>query len=191
MCSKNINLPVDSWERVCFMQHYGIKTRFLDWTNDFDIALFFAFEGWNPEEKTNNGIATVWVLDPNLLNTLSSISNMGDPILKVVYPKKEEKFNFLNFLNANSNDWDGSLAMDLTQNLISTPNKRIKIQKGKFTIHNSKFDLESELAFKKDFGKSTQKLYVDDVLLRIDLHPSIYQEVSEYLTNKNITHSTV
>lgn len=41
------------------MQHYGVKTRFLDWSYSFQVALFFA-------TYTEN--ARLWILDPHLLN---------------------------------------------------------------------------------------------------------------------------
>lgn len=54
----------DDWQLLFLMQHYGIPTRFLDWTENPAIALFFALSS----AKKNNGTymedAAVWLLDP-------------------------------------------------------------------------------------------------------------------------------
>lgn len=56
-------LPADKWEWYFLMQHYGVPTRLLDWTENALIALYFAVEG-HPRDCD----AGVWVLDPTWLN---------------------------------------------------------------------------------------------------------------------------
>lgn len=191
----DVQIPKSSWERICFMQHYGVKTRFLDWSTSFDVALFFAFEGWNPTAKNPiDRIATVWVLDPNTLNTLGNIPPQNSTNSRILVPKKdEEQYSYTKFMNHRINDLVGTLAVDLSDSLSedSVPNKRIKAQKGVFTLHETKFDLESELAFKGDYGKPHQKAYTLDALQRIDLHPDLYDEVKAYLNNKGLLHSKI
>ncbi|EPC8419954.1 FRG domain-containing protein [Bacillus wiedmannii] len=191
----SVPIPSNSWERVCFMQHYGVKTKFLDWSKSFDIALFFAFEGWNPLAKNpDERIATVWVLEPNILNLLSGRPSSRPRESSILVPKKdEENYSYAKFLDSKINNLEGSLAIDLTNNLStdSEPNKRIKAQKGVFTMHETTLDLESELTFRKDYGKSHQKTYVDETLRRIDLKPELYNEVKDYLNNKKLLHHTI
>lgn len=60
-------LPEDisPWSLAISMQHHGLPTRLLDWTDSFAVALFFAL-------REGKGNPCVWVLDPYLLNeTLS------------------------------------------------------------------------------------------------------------------------
>lgn len=70
----------DDWESLFLMQHYGIPTRLLDWTENPLIALFFAV--MSAKRKYIKGImkyqhpAVVWILDPIVWNrhALESVS---------------------------------------------------------------------------------------------------------------------
>lgn len=61
--------PVDEWEWMFLLQHYGVPTRLLDWTEAPLVALFFAVE----EEKHQGEDGAVWCLLPTQLNTLANI----------------------------------------------------------------------------------------------------------------------
>lgn len=56
-------LPDDIIELTILAQHYGIKTRLLDWTQDIRIALYFACENGNDEETK----AAIWCIDARWL----------------------------------------------------------------------------------------------------------------------------
>jgi hypothetical protein len=51
----------NSWSVAFLMQHYGLPTRLLDWTESFSVALYFALKNARDE-------AAVWILDPFKLN---------------------------------------------------------------------------------------------------------------------------
>jgi hypothetical protein len=57
--------PRNAWEWYFLMQHYSAPTRLLDWTEDPQIALYFALM-----ESEAYQDAAVWVLDPWRLNKL-------------------------------------------------------------------------------------------------------------------------
>lgn len=54
----------DSWSIAFAMQHHGMPTRLLDWSDTFSVALHFALSGH--EEKDAD--AAIWILDPFKLN---------------------------------------------------------------------------------------------------------------------------
>jgi hypothetical protein len=59
-------LPEDptGWSHLFAMQHHGMPTRLLDWTESFGVALYFAM-------RSGTGDAAIWVLDPFALNAQS------------------------------------------------------------------------------------------------------------------------
>jgi hypothetical protein len=58
--------PADDFEWIFLMQHYGVRTRLLDWTTDPLIALYFATSG---DQPSGHGInATVFAMDPVEVN---------------------------------------------------------------------------------------------------------------------------
>jgi len=61
------------WNRYILMQHYGINTRLLDWTENAILALFFAIS----DKSTFQDDSKVWILLPTILNdfTIKRIIN--------------------------------------------------------------------------------------------------------------------
>ncbi len=55
----------DDWELLFLMQHHGVPTRLLDWTENPYIALYFALSSCNKDPKTDSyPDCCVWSLDP-------------------------------------------------------------------------------------------------------------------------------
>jgi hypothetical protein len=63
--------PQTNWEQLFAMQHYGVPTRLLDWTENAITAAYFAADH-DPRrcecEREAECRPTVWVLDPVALN---------------------------------------------------------------------------------------------------------------------------
>jgi hypothetical protein len=76
----------DSWEALFFMQHYGVPTRLLDWTENPLTALHFALMHSSARKvgtNTNLKESVIWVLDPVAWNqtALSDISYSGGALV--------------------------------------------------------------------------------------------------------------
>jgi FRG domain len=57
--------PSDHWERYFLMEHYGVPTRLLDWSDGALVALYFALKSVKGSHD-----AAVYILDPWWLNKL-------------------------------------------------------------------------------------------------------------------------
>jgi len=114
--------PLHQVEWLFVMQHYGMPTRLLDWTESHLHALYFALASGG-----GHGDACVWVLDPWALNRLTigqatipaSSSRMFD-----TYALNLEKSPYQRHISANL-----PVAIRPLQN-----NPRMIAQKGTFTI---------------------------------------------------------
>lgn len=60
------------WDLLFLMQHFGVPTRLLDWTENPYIALYFALSSARSDYSTGSEVftkdAAVWVLDPLMWN---------------------------------------------------------------------------------------------------------------------------
>jgi len=66
--------PQNDWEQLFAMQHFGVPTRLLDWSENAVMAAFFAADHdvGRCECDGHDCCPTLWVLDPNELNHRNS-----------------------------------------------------------------------------------------------------------------------
>jgi len=150
---------VSTFEWMCLMQHYGLPTRLLDWSEGILPALYFAVTDYGEGSKRTDGI--VYCLNPFNLNEIALVYDVGalagpdseDVILRAetVYCEKIEDIK-ANVKQDYSN-WERVFdavkihSQDTIQRLLAVPlavypsksNPRMKVQDSVFTLHGGAY----------------------------------------------------
>lgn len=146
-----------NWNLLFLMQHYGVRTRLLDWSESFAVALYFAISKWDMEEN-----CTVWLLNPLELNYMNS--NKGKRTYLTLEGSYWEKINDIN----NPKISDNTFALYPLRN-----SPRIVSQQGMFTLQGKLgIPLEEE---------QNGELIEAGILKRIDISPTLYGDIRNYL----------
>lgn len=123
----------DGFDIYALAQHYGLPTRLLDWTTSPLIALYFALEKEELNEKR-----IVWAIDPLLLNK-KKIKWEGHLSISDRYLRKQ--FDLDKYLPEPLGGHDEKKMLDGPIAIRVQPkNRRIISQKGCFTLHGKSTD---------------------------------------------------
>lgn len=165
----------DEWETMFYMQHYGIPTRLLDWSESPFVALYFALSSCKREKNKVKSDVAVWMLDPFAWNksALADISFTGG----ILDPKKEQVKSY----SPNSE-------LDERKNLPimihGTHNSaRIVAQRGMFALFGKSMQSMENSFLEPNFAPAT--------LQKIVIPKGSVDEISTSLFRKGVSDSTV
>lgn len=120
--------PKESFDWLFLMQHYGVPTRLLDWSESPLVALYFAVENL---EKYGDEDGALWLLYPSELNKHARINNKEEEGFIPSFDDEELESYSVESLKSNSRIQLFPVATIATRN-----NARIQAQLGVFTIHH-------------------------------------------------------
>lgn len=169
----------DDWDSLFFMQHYGVPTRLLDWTENPFIAFYFAvmLANFDYDGKKMKFLdsAAIWILDPARWNRHAlrhesfdkGVLSTCDEQLKGYKPTS--KFTVMNNL---------PVALYGAHN-----SPRIVAQRGVFTIFGENMKPMERLYINENFSK--------DCLIKVILNKSLLPKMRKAILDDGITESVV
>jgi hypothetical protein len=122
--------PLSSFDWTFLMQHYGVPTRLLDWSESPLISMYFAVEDWKKRPEID---AALWCLWPTSLNRHA---NIVDKIEGQYIPSFEDEE--LQSYSTDSLRQNARLELFPVATIATRNNARIQAQMGTFTIHHNK-----------------------------------------------------
>jgi hypothetical protein len=119
--------PQNEFDWMFLMQHYGIPTRLLDWSESPLVALYFAVSDESSQED-----AVLWALKPIELNNYANIRDDNEDHF---LPSFED--DVLQNYTTTSINGASRIKMNPIASIAKRNNVRIQAQLGVFTVHHN------------------------------------------------------
>lgn len=164
------------WDILFYMQHHGVKTRLLDWSESFGVALYFALLN----HDRNTSTPTIWMMNPYKLNEVyHRLRDMYAPENLDLDGKKERKKSYAEYLIQEEPEdmiwWKQPIAIYPIRRV-----DRLTTQGGYFTIHGTDpRPIESIIPETENIWK------------KIELPASAIESALLFLDQAGITHYTM
>lgn len=121
--------PKDTFDWLFLMQHYGLPTRLLDWSESPLVALYFAVED---QERTPDVDAAIWCLLPSELNKKANIMDDHEEFFIPSFDDVE----LTNYSIESLSSGPKRTKLLPIATIATRNNSRIQAQLGVFTIHH-------------------------------------------------------
>ena len=152
------------WETLFDMQHYGVPTRLLDWTETFSVAVAFAvLDRKVSAGQQGEGDAAVFLLNPQKLNAASGRGALLE------LPSTEFSYTGICL---EKKPYAMTYPMAVTAGVTTITNERMFAQRGVFTLHGERIE-----------GLEDQ---VPAAVAKIPLRPSAIDGAKEFLENAGV-----
>lgn len=176
--------PQDDWEHLFAMQHFGVPTRLLDWSESALTAAFFAAD--HDPTRCECGQATcqpvVWILDPDTLN--KNLARFEDMDVGVLATSDQDLDIWAPGVDATRMARD-PVAIHGTHN-----SPRIVAQQGTFTVLGKGRDANGTCPASTPLERSKVVEDHDDVLEKVTLDTRHSQIMTE-LKSLGVSRSSV
>lgn len=176
--SKAIDLQkqtVSDWDILFYMQHYGCRTRLLDWTDNLGAALFFALSDYKPGKTP-----AIYLLNPYDLNGYHTRNyDFYDPNNL----DHKDGYSYARMLQEDLKDPTSNKGIWWKKSLAIYPirkSERLKSQSGYFTIQGTDpRPLDEQISGKQNIWR------------KIEIPEEIISEALEYLELFGINEFTI
>jgi hypothetical protein len=169
------NGNLSDWDILFYMQHHGVRTRLLDWTESLGVAIYFALLNFDKTKCT----PTVWIMNPYKLNEhYTSYRDMYAPE-NLDFIEKRESFSYAKFLLYEKPSdviwWKQPISIYPVRRV-----ERLTNQGGYFTIHGTDVRPINEIV------PTTKKIWK-----KIELPLAAVESAQLFLENAGINHYTL
>jgi hypothetical protein len=110
------------------MQHYGMITRLIDWSESAAVAAYFATRGWRRSGRREQ--AAIWMLNPAAMNYVTA--EVGYRMLTLQHPEARRYLP-----SADPTEQPDPVPEPPVALAPASPTNRVAVQRGVFTLHGS------------------------------------------------------